>query len=96
MLFLILPSPTQTRNSGRVKQWIAGCGWVPRRGGLVAAAGMRLYPLGGQPLGFSYLFASHQRFNFGFVILCILISLGRRTPGKPGEKLRSSPRSLGN
>ena len=28
----ILPCPTQTRNSGRAKQWIAGCAWVPRRG----------------------------------------------------------------
>ena len=30
---LILLRPTQTRNSGRAKHcWIAGCGWVPRRG----------------------------------------------------------------
>ncbi len=29
---LILPRPTQARNSGRAEQWIAGCGWVPRRG----------------------------------------------------------------
>ena len=34
----ILPCPTQTRNSGRAEQcWIAGRGWVPRRGGLVSA-----------------------------------------------------------
>ena len=57
---------------------------------------MRLYPLGGQTLGFGYLFASHPLFDGVFVTLRILISLGRRTPGKPGEKLRSSPRSLGN
>ena len=25
---LILPCPTQTPNSGRAEQWIAGCGWV--------------------------------------------------------------------
>ena len=41
---LILPRPTQARNSGRAEQGIARCGWVPRRGvwGLVAAGGMRL------------------------------------------------------
>ena len=26
------PRPTQARNSGRAEQWIARCGWVPRRG----------------------------------------------------------------
>jgi len=39
---------------------------------------MRLYPLAGQPLGFSYLFASHPLFDAVFVALCILNSLGRR------------------
>ena len=29
---LILPRPAKTRNSGRAEQWIARCGWVPRRG----------------------------------------------------------------
>ena len=34
---------TQTRNSGHAKhRWIARCGGMLRRGGLVAAGGMRL------------------------------------------------------
>ena len=56
---------------------------MPRRGaggtrGLVAAGGMRLYPLAGQSLGFGYLFASHPLFEEIFVTLRTLISLGRR------------------
>ena len=35
-------------------------------------------PFGGQPLGFGYLFASHPLLCDVFVILRILISLGRR------------------
>ena len=38
---VILPHPTQTRNSGRVKQcWIARCGWMPRRGARGRPAGV--------------------------------------------------------
>ena len=40
---------------------VAGC----HGGGLVAAGGMRLYPLAGQPLGFGYLFASHPHIRIG-------------------------------
>ncbi len=47
------------------------------RGGLVAAGGMRLFPLAGQPLGFGYLFASHLLFDEVFKFLRFLISLGR-------------------
>ena len=43
VLPLILPHPTQARNSGRVKQcWIAGVAGCHGGGGLVAAGGMRL------------------------------------------------------
>ena len=31
-------SPTQARNSGRAEQWIAGRGWVPRRGASCSVA----------------------------------------------------------
>ena len=37
---------------------------------------MRLKPLGGQPLGFGYLFAIHPPFGSVFVTLRKLISLG--------------------
>jgi hypothetical protein len=46
--------------------------------GLVAAGGMRLYPLAGHPLGFGYLLASHPLFEDLFATLRTLISLGRR------------------
>ncbi len=46
--------------------------------GLVAAGGMRLYPLAGQPLGFGYLFASHLLLEDVFVARRSLISLGCR------------------
>ena len=51
---------------------MAGC----HGGGLVAAGGMRLKPLAGQPLGFGYLFASHPLFDDVFVLLRNLIFLG--------------------
>jgi hypothetical protein len=43
-------------------------GWLDAtEGGLVAAGGMRLYPLAGHPLGFDYLFASHPHIRAGLV-----------------------------
>ena len=59
---------------------MAGChGGGP---GLVAAGGMRLYPLAGHPLGFAYLFASHPPFKDVFVILRrpIFLSLSKIVP----------------
>ena len=64
---LILPLPhsyPQLRTSRTLlDSWV----WLgATEGGLVAAGGMRLKPLGGQPLGFGYLFASHPLFDDAF------------------------------
>ena len=41
--------------------------WLGATEGLVAAGGMRLWPLGGQTLGFGYLFASDPHIRAGLV-----------------------------
>jgi hypothetical protein len=60
-------NPVPHRPATQDEQNSARCGWVPRRGGLVAAGGMRLWPLGGQTLGFGYLFASDPHIRAGLV-----------------------------
>ena len=72
-------------------------GMVPRRGGrghwgLGFAGGMRLYPLGGHPLGLGYLFASHPFFEDVFVNLRILLS-SLPTPEKTGTSKNLSARA---
>jgi len=48
--------------------------WLGATEGGLVVAGMRLYPLARQPLGFGYLCASHPLFEFELFVTVLLIT----------------------